>query len=370
MKKILKPVLAIVLGLCLVGCSKKTYNNNSNNPTSTTRTKTKPTNETTTTITTTEEQKQYISLKLDFGDYGEYGVDEKYKGWHDVEEITKDLFPFDLVWELRNFKGWTYNDEIIFDENGDKVKDFEIAESMIFNVVFEPIEELKLFDYSLGMSDDQFNIWGFANDDPDYLSTLTTIEIPNKVTWNDKNFEIYRIHASGDKLNGCNNVEKLIIPYANGISSSGFLSFHFGCLWGTKEFENSYEIIGYFQPSSASSEYKETKYYVPKSLKTLKITGDFIDTHTFSNYNQLKDIDFIITRNMKKIYYNAFYGITEQITIYFEGTIAEFNSIDVAENGNDAWTNANVYFYSEEDPGDGGSYSYFYYDENGDIALW
>ena len=344
-----------------------------NNTSKTSKTKTNPskteqtTNSNTTTSATTAHKNQ-LWIKLNFGDYGEYGVDEKYLDWHYVDEITKDCFPFDLVWKLRYFKGWAYNNEIIFDENGNKIKDFEIAESMIFNVVFEPVDALKEFNFSAGY--DSFDIWGFANNDQDHLLTITTIDIPEKVTWNDKVFEIYRIHASGDKLNGCNNVEYLTIPYASGISARGFLSFHFGCLWGTKEFHDSYEAIGYYQPSSASSEYEETKYYVPKSLKRIKLTGDFIETHTFSNYNQLKDVEFIITNNMKTIYSNAFYGITEQLNIYYEGSISDFNKITVDSTGNDAWINANVYFYSEDDPGDGGSYSFYHYDGNGNIVIW
>ena len=73
---------------------------------------------------------------------------------------------------------------------------------------------------------------------------------------------------------------------------------------------------------------------------------------------------------MKRVYSNAFYGVTETINIYFEGSISDCNNITVDSTGNDAWNNANVYFYSEEDPGDGGSYSCYHYDNNGDIELW
>ena len=309
-----------------------------------------------------------ISVKLDFGNYNTYYVDEKYKNWQWCYEISSDLFPFDLDWPLRYFKGWAYNGEIIFDESGNKVKDFETAESMTFDVVFESIEELKLFDFSSGYN--SFDIYGFANNDPDYLLSITTVEIPYKVIWNNTVYKIYRINPYGDELVGCNNIEKLTIPYANGIDSNGFLSMSFGLLWGTEEFDNSYEVIQYYQPRSDSPEYKEATYYIPKSLKTLKLTGDLIATHTFSNYNQLKDVEFIITSNMKTIYQNAFYGITEQLTIYYEGSISDFNKIAVDSTGNDAWNNANVYFYSEDDPGDGGSYSYYHYDNNGDIELW
>ncbi len=388
MKKILLTSTIILSALFLSSCKKKPNTNTKTDSKTITKTKFNPKTVTTSNTTTSQinidQYKNMVFINLNFGDYGTYGVDEKYVGWHSVNGITSECFPFDLKWTLHNFKGWAYNGTIIYDNLGNKVNEIgvdltpkikivdgyvyiEDEKSIEFDVVFEKDDELVNFDYSTGMSSDQFDIYGVTIDD---LSSVKELVIPDKITWNDKEYKIYRIHGNGDKLKGCNNIEKLTIPYANGISSSGFLSYHFGCLWGTKEFENSYEVIGYYQPSSASSEYKEAKYYIPKSLKKLKLTGDMIDTHTFSNYNQLKDIEFIVTNNMKTIYSNAFYGITEQLTIYFEGTIAEFNSISVYSAGNDAWINANVYFYSEEDPGDGGSYTYYHYDADGKIVLW
>lgn len=225
MKKIIKPILVMSLVLCLIACKKKENTSRASttkiNSTKIIPTKTEKTNKTTTAYSTTAQKQQYY-IKLDFGDFGEYNVSDEYKGWHYVDEISKDCFPFDLVWKLHNFKGWSYEGEHIFDENGNKIKDFDVTSEMIFNVIFEPIDELKVFDYSLGMTDDQFNILGFANNDPNYLLTITDVEIPNKVTWNGEEFEIYRIHANGDKLNGCNNIENLTIPYASGISARGF----------------------------------------------------------------------------------------------------------------------------------------------------
>ena len=175
MKRLFKPFLIMSLGLCLFACSKKNYTSKTSSRTKTNPNKTELTNRTTT-VSTTTEYKQQIRINLDFGDYNTYYVDEKYIGWHNVEEITKDCFPFDLDWTLRDFKGWSYNDEIIFDESGNKVKDFEIAESMTFDVVFEPIEELKMFDYSASFYH-SFDIYGFANNDPDYLLSITSVEI-------------------------------------------------------------------------------------------------------------------------------------------------------------------------------------------------
>ena len=376
MKKILLPILTVLTAFSMTACGKKTTTSKTTTKAKTnTVTKKKRTKVTTTKRTaTTTEYKERIYLFLDFGIYNTYYVDQEYLDWHYVDEINKDCFLFDLKWDLYNFKGWAYNRKIIFDENGNKVNDFKPEVSMVFDAIFEPIDELKEFVYDLGMGSNTFDIFGFQNDTSEVLASKKEIYIPGEVTWDGQNYKIYRfrkfISKDGGGLVGCNNVEKLTIPYANGINSSGFLSSPFACLWGTKEFDNSYKVKGYYLRSNVDTEYTEAYYYIPKSLKTLKLTGDIIATHTFSNYNELKDVEFIITNNMRYIYQNAFYGITEQLTIYFEGSIAEYNAISVHETGNDAWNNANVYFYSEEEPGDGGSFSYFHYDENGDIAIW
>ena len=75
-KKIIKPVVIIALGLCLFACSKKTTSKAS-------KTKTVPgistqCYKTTTTVATTTEYKEPIWVSLDFGDYNTYYIDDKY----------------------------------------------------------------------------------------------------------------------------------------------------------------------------------------------------------------------------------------------------------------------------------------------------
>ena len=155
MKKIIIPLIALFSMFSLTSCKKKSETRTKVTTKETTK---KATTKKTTTKMTTTEYKYPIYIHLDFGDYNDYYVDEKYKNTQEVYEITKDCFPFDLVWSLRYFKGWAYNGELIFDENGNKVKNIEPDYYMTFDVVFEPHEELKMFDYSLGMSDDEFDI--------------------------------------------------------------------------------------------------------------------------------------------------------------------------------------------------------------------
>ena len=333
MRKLLFTSTILLSALFLSSCKKKNNRDNKTNTKVITTSKTNTKSITTTSNSTkdkTAEYKDLVDINLNFGEYNTYYVDEKYKGWHSVHGISSECFPFDLVMSLFNFKGWEYNGTLIYDNLGNKVNEIGVdlsptitvdgeyvyveTKRIEFNAVFEKDDELVNFDYSLGMSSDSFDIYGVTVDD---LSSVKELVIPDKITWNGSVYKIYRIHGSGDKLAGCINIEKLTIPYPNGINTSSFLGYHFGCLWGTKEFENSYKVKGYFFRTNQTTEYTEAYYYIPKSLKTIKITGTLIDSRTFANYNALKDIELIISRNMKTIYSEAFYGITEKINIYY-----------------------------------------------------
>ena len=100
MKKIIIPLLAIFSLLGVSACKKKTDTKTKENTTSNSKTKVTTRGNTTSNTQTTE----YIEpmwVKLDFGDYNTYYVDDKYKEWQMCYEITSELFPFDLNGYLR-----------------------------------------------------------------------------------------------------------------------------------------------------------------------------------------------------------------------------------------------------------------------------
>ncbi|MBO7079385.1 MAG: leucine-rich repeat domain-containing protein [Bacilli bacterium] len=59
--------------------------------------------------------------------------------------ITADMFPYDVYRRGCEFKGWSYNNVLIFDAEGNKVNDFEYASYMNFIATFEEKIELSLF---------------------------------------------------------------------------------------------------------------------------------------------------------------------------------------------------------------------------------
>ena len=64
----------------------------------------------------------------------------------------------------------------------------------------------------------------------------------------------------------------------------------------------------------------------------------------------------------------AFYNCDSLTTVYYNGTEEEWNKIDI-DSYNSALTDADIYYYSESEPGDA-SGNYWHYDENGTPVVW
>ena len=74
-----------------------------------------------------------------------------------------------------------------------------------------------------------------------------------------------------------------------------------------------------------------------------------------------------LTNELVSIGDYAFLDVQMLTTVYFYGTEAEWREVTVGE-GNEALTNATVYFYSETEPTEEGNY--WHYDSNGHFAFW
>ena len=61
-----------------------------------------------------------ITYTIDFDLNG--GTSSSYKGPIEVTTFSKDIFFFDCVKEGWSFRGWEYNNEKVFDEKGNQLK--------------------------------------------------------------------------------------------------------------------------------------------------------------------------------------------------------------------------------------------------------
>ena len=64
------------------------------------------------------------------------GTSSSYKGPIEVKTFSKDIFFFDCVKEDWQFRGWEYNNEKIFDEKGNQLKNVTLVGNMIFKAIY------------------------------------------------------------------------------------------------------------------------------------------------------------------------------------------------------------------------------------------
>ena len=361
-----KTLFIVPFILMLFGCTKKTsakITTKNNKTTITAKTTKRTTNKTTdkktTTSKVTREETQIIKVNLDFNEGTVKNNPEKYLQPQYVRRINKTIFPTDIKNKLMTFKGWTLNGELIFNEKLEKVNDFEITDELTFKAKFSEHPDLTNFVYDVYGTDQNPEIWimGYKN------KKEKNIYIPEYVYDGDTKCMVYQFITP---LEGCNKVEKLELPFIDfNLDDDNIWKYGFGFLFGTKEMSNSYEIAQYYFDGS---EYHEVTYYIPESLKQVKLNGTNFGDRLFANFIEVKDIDFILTTNFSSVSGSAFYGIEELGNIYFEGTAEEFALIDVDDDALEVWNSATVYFYSEEEPEE--SDKYWYYDDSGEIIIW
>lgn len=102
------------------------------------------------------------------------------------------------------------------------------------------------------------------------------------------------------------------------------------------------------------------------SLKTFDIPLGVtkIDENAFEGCTSMTTI--VIPDSLTSIEDSAFSGCKSLKTVFYTGTEEQFDSIDIADS-NESFTDAKVYFYSENKPANGGSYWHY---ENGSPRIW
>lgn len=124
-----------------------------------------------------------------------------------------------------------------------------------------------------------------------YMSSLKEVIIPNSVT------------SIGEGVfKGCSSLESITLPFIGkqaGLNSSSLYQYPLGYIFGTDSYTDGIKVIQKYYGSSTTN-YTQTAYYIPKTLKTVIVTGDTIHYGAFT-YCNLSDI----------ILYNGVTGIDE-----------------------------------------------------------
>ena len=83
-----------------------------------------------------------ITYTIDFDLNG--GLSDSYEGPLEVKSFSKDLFFFDCVKEGWSFRGWEYQNEKIFDENGNQLKNVTLVDNMVFRAIYSQTVKLTI----------------------------------------------------------------------------------------------------------------------------------------------------------------------------------------------------------------------------------
>ena len=86
-----------------------------------------------------------ITYTVDFDLNG--GTSSSYKGPIEVKTFSKDIlfiFFFDCVKEDWQFRGWEYNNEKIFDEKGNQLKNVTLVDNMVFKAIYSQTVKLAI----------------------------------------------------------------------------------------------------------------------------------------------------------------------------------------------------------------------------------
>ena len=83
-----------------------------------------------------------LTYTIDFDLQG--GTSASYDGPKTVEAFSSELFFFDVTKEGWNFRGWSYNNEKIFDEKGHQLANPVMAKNMTFTAIFSQTVKLEI----------------------------------------------------------------------------------------------------------------------------------------------------------------------------------------------------------------------------------
>jgi len=131
-------------------------------------------------------------------------------------------------------------------------------------------------------------------------SSLTSIIIPDSVT-----------RIGNGAFRDCNGLERITLPFVGGLANATSLDYNtvFGYIFGYKTTSNSSAVSGATCQYSKTDYYNNKTYYhyyIPTSLKSVKLTGENILNNAFYNCSSLTSVT--IDNSITSIGYMAFYG--------------------------------------------------------------
>ena len=203
--------------------------------------------------------------------------------------------------------------------------------------------------------------------------TVTEIVVPDYVT-----------SISKGAFSGCSWLKSITIPFIGGnkFATTASASTLFGYVFGVSSYAEGVPTKQYYE------QYSYETYYIPASLRTVRIVGGNIFYGAFYNcdsltsvviedsvkliggitfYNCSNLVNVVLPDSVTSIGDSAFYNCSSLTNVYYKGATEEWSNMSIGSY-NSKLTNASRYYYSETQPTTTGKY--WHYNENGEILVW
>ena len=244
----------------------------------------------------------YFNVTYDLG-YDDVIIDGDNPTYYNL-----DMGKLEIQYEPRRygctFVGWEFNGNIITEIETSN------ACHMTIKAKWQEIEGLELFEYTSSFTNNTITITGIKD------KTVTNIVVPDIVT-----------NIAEGAFNGCSSLESITLHFVGNKAhkSTDTYQYPLGYIFGTSSYTGSNATKQYYYGSSTSST-TSTTYYIPTSLKEVKIEGtNYISAYAFQNFKQLTSLE--ISNSIAIVGTYTFKDYSSLANVYYNGTIEEWCKI-------------------------------------------
>ena len=164
---------------------------------------------------------------------------------------------------------------------------------------------------------------------------------------------------------GCTSLEEFIMPQSVTEIGFGVLMFVGGFFFDGEVYDSNNSVTKIVMSDNITDipDFAFSGCAVPAISIGKKVTK--INYSAFYGCNLMESV--VIPKSVKSIISYAFYQCYMLNTVYYEGTVEEWQSVKIGANGNEI-VNATVYYYSESKPAASGNY--WHYNSDGTPVKW